>query len=241
MEKLIYTLWKPAGIAADAFRDSLLGAVPALQESGASRIRVCVADSDVSAGAPLRQENSGTAVPDAVLTLWVDTAIRRNRQEAVFASKCAQYHCYLVLESEPLVSGRGTASGERTEGMNQIAFLQRPPRLTYEQWIETWQYRHTAIAIDIQATFGYRQNVVVRPLTADAPAWDAIVEENFPSAAMTSPHAFYDAVGDEALFQRRLKEMLESCARFIDADRIDVIITSEYLYDQASVDAVAAE
>jgi hypothetical protein len=51
-------------------------------------------------------------------------------------------------------------------------------------------------AIEMQSTFGYVRNEVVRALTPDAPPWDAIVEENFPIGALHDPAVFYDAVGD---------------------------------------------
>ncbi len=70
-------------------------------------------------------------------------------------------------------------------------FLQRPRRLSEQQWLEVWQGSHTRVAIDTQSTFGYRQNVITRPMTYAAPPFDAIVEENFPQEAMTSQHAFY--------------------------------------------------
>ena len=70
--------------------------------------------------------------------------------------------------------------------------------------------------------------MVVRALTYAAPHYDAIVEENFPAAAMSSQQAFYAAEGDEPKYRANLKAMIDSCVRFIDFDRIDVIPTSEY-------------
>jgi hypothetical protein len=84
------------------------------------------------------------------------------------------------------------------------------------------------VAIDTQSTFGYRQNYVVRALTEAAPEVHAIVEENFPDEAMTSDHAFY-AAPDDATLARHQQAMMDSCARFIDFERIDVIPMSEYL------------
>src|SRR5690625_3760463 len=125
MEKLIYTLHGRGGLTADAFRDRLLASVPELQASGARHLRVCVSDSDVAAGAALHQANTGRPLPDAVLTFWLDTAIRCREQEAIFAGLCETHHGYLVTESEPLVSGWGESAGPRTEGMSQIALLDR--------------------------------------------------------------------------------------------------------------------
>ena len=48
-------------------------------------------------------------------------------------------------------------------------------------------------------------------------------------AAMTSLEAFYDAVGDKAKLRANQTRMVESCQRFIDFDKIDVIPTSEYV------------
>ena len=72
-------------------------------------------------------------------------------------------------------------------------------------------------------------NVVVRALSHAAPVLDAVVEECFPAAAMTSPHAFFDAVGDDAKLQRHVQAMMDSCHRFIDFDAIDVVPTSQYV------------
>ena len=57
---------------------------------------------------------------------------------------------------------------------------------------------------------------------------DAVVEENFPAEAMNSQLAFY-AAESEAGYQANFSAMIESCARFIDFDRINVVPTSEYL------------
>ena len=70
---------------------------------------------------------------------------------------------------------------------------------------------------------------VVRVLGEETRPFDAIVEENFPPAAMDSDHAFYNTGGDENLLQQRMTAMLGSCARFIDFTKIDVIPMSEYL------------
>jgi hypothetical protein len=70
---------------------------------------------------------------------------------------------------------------------------------------------------------------VNRVLTAGAPLFASIVEECFPSEAMTDPKAFYDAK-TQAEFDARLDTMMTSCGRFIDMDKIDVLITSEFRF-----------
>jgi hypothetical protein len=73
------------------------------------------------------------------------------------------------------------------------------------------------------------QDVVVRPLTPDAPTIDGIVEECFPIEALTDLHAFFDAVGDDDRLAANLGRMNESVERFGASASIDVVPTSEYV------------
>jgi EthD domain len=225
----MYPVWKLAADGPEPFRQRLLGPVASgLRDAGARHVRISVVDADVAPAAALRIQNTCPGF-DALISLWVDTAVWRERYEAVFREQVARYHGYLVCESAPIPhDGCMRGDGSRVEGMCQVVFLQKPPRLSYEEWIGLWQGSHTQVAIDTQSTFGYRQNVIVRALSYAAPAYSAIVEENFPAAAMSSQHAFYDAVGDDARYKANMQAMMQSCARFIDMDRIDVVPTSEY-------------
>ena len=232
MEKLIYPLWKPESIDADAFRQCLLDVLGGLGSNTAVRgLRLAVADSAVAAGAQRRMAAT-RPLPDALLSVWLNAAAgQRGEVEACLEESVSRYHCYLVTESEPLVN-RSQAPGDdgRVPGMCQVVFLQRPPRLSEDEWLAIWQGSHTQVAIDTQSTFAYRQNVIVRGLSYAAPALDAMIEENFPAAAMSSNHAFYNvAEDDEEGLARNSRAMMESVARFIDFDRIDVIPMSEYL------------
>jgi hypothetical protein len=53
---------------------------------------------------------------------------------------------------------------------------------------------------------------------------------------MASDHAFYATGGDEALLQKNMNAMIESCTRFIDFQKINVIPMSEYLIKPVSSD-----
>ena len=229
MEKVLYPLWKSDAFDADEFRGRLLNDLaPALLKSGVRGLRLSVADSEVAAADALRIENA-RPVMDAMISVWLDSSVLRAPVEQLLAQHCSRLAGYLVTESEPIVNTQHPAEvGARTYGMAQVVFLQRPRRLSQQQWLEIWLGSHTQVAIDTQSTFGYRQNVVVRPLTYAAPACDAIVEENFPPEAMTSRHAFF-AAGDDPTLAANSTAMMESCARFIDFDKIDVIPTSEYI------------
>jgi hypothetical protein len=231
MEKIIYPVWKKEGQGIKGFREIMLGAMSAdLLSSGVLRLSIIVADDAVEGAATLRQKNINLPLMDAVISMWVDSAIYRQAQETIIGACVSKFHGYLVTESEALVNLQHPADkGERVEGMCEVVFLQKPPRLEYQEWLDIWHNSHTQIAIDTQSTFGYRQNVVSRPLTPGAPAVDAIIEENFPAAAIQSQHAFYDAVGDDEKYQANQKAMIDSVVRFIDFDRIDVLPASQYI------------
>jgi hypothetical protein len=229
MEKVLYVLWRPDGLDADEWGARLRGDVAArLLDAGALAVQLNVADSAVAA-AMLRIEHT-TPQMAAVLGVWLDSATaqwRRAFDDAV-APAAARVEAYLVTESETLHNtAHPPAAGERTDGFANLAFLQRPERLTYDEWLDAWLNEHSVIASDIQGTFRYVQNVVARRLTPDAPPFDGIVEECFPIEALTDFHAFFDTGGDDGELGRRMTQMTDSTSKFIDA--LDVVPTSQYV------------
>ncbi len=232
MEKLLYPLWKRADTSGDAFRETLLGELaPKLLLLGDIHgMRLCVADSAVEAAAGRRMEGCAP-VPDAMLSVWVDFAGIAQRWEPHIDDHVSRKAAYLVVEGEPLdnQSAHPSEPGERDHGMCHVVFLSTPEGMSQEDFLATWKDSHTQVAIDTQSTFGYRQNLVVRRMGDDARPCQAIVEENFPPEAMTDDHAFYATGGDDAILEKHMTAMMESCVRFIDLATIDVIPMSEYL------------
>ena len=229
MEKLMYAVWKPDAMAAGDFRQRILGdTVRALLGLGVRGLAVNLADELAVPGLRIERLN-----PTGTLSIWVDTALTRGPIERTLGAATARLAGWLVLESVPLVNTRHAVPlGDRLPGLYNVAFLEKPDGLTYEEWLARWQGAHTKVAIETQSTFAYIQNILVRPLTADAPPWTAIVEEAFPAEASTDPMVFYraDSAGELAEHQRR---MMESCATFIDFARIETHPMSAYVLRQA--------
>lgn len=238
MEKVIYVLWRHRDQDGESLCEQLCRDVATrLVDLGARGVQVNVSDDAVTAADALRQCCTRPQM-DAVLSVWLDTAIARYRRpfDDIVEGSVGRTAAYLVTESQPL---RNTlhppVPGQRTPGFAQLAFLKRPPRLTHEAWLDVWHNSHTRVAIETQSSFCYVQNVVVRALSHAAPTFDAMVEECFPSEAMTDPHVFFDAAGDERKYQRNRAAMMESCRRFIDFDDtrqhfvIDVVPSSQYV------------
>ena len=230
MEKLVYVFWRGSQDAVGLRQRFLSEIGPRLSELGAERVQLNVADFADLGGTLVNFSLHNTKpVPDGLVSFWLTSAYRRQPVELLLARNFARIAGYEVAESTILPNVRHPASpGERTYGFSQVTFLQIPPRLTYEAWRKVWFEEHTPVGVATQANFLYAHNVVVMPLTAGAPPFRGIVEECFPPEAMRDSASFYDAVGDEPRHQRHQKLMMDSCAKFIDFDRIDVIATSEY-------------
>ena len=172
------SVWPRPGRASAELAGALLGdRVDALVAAGARGLQVNLDDAEV-AGAAVRFTHLDAPV-GAVVCAWVDAAEAAAPVLAallVDPDEVGAVAGYLVTESVPLADGRPVPAGERTPGFANIALLRRPAELSPADWRERWQGHHTRVAIDTQSTFGYTQNLVVRAVTPDAPAIDAIVE-----------------------------------------------------------------
>lgn len=228
MEKVIYLVWSGAGA-------DVLAAAPRLIAAGGTGVQVNVGDADVLPAAHQKIESNPPA-PDAIVSVWVPSATDHLRApfDAIVrdaTGAAGEIAAYLVTESVPLANTRYPAEpGERTEGLAQVAFLRRPDGMADADFLDRWLNGHTQLAIDVQDTFVYVQNVVARTLIAHGVPCDGIVEECFPTAAMTDIHAFFDAVDDDDRLNDHLTKMMNSTGRFLALDRIDVIPTSRYAF-----------
>ncbi len=228
MEKVLYLVNAREGTSGDRVRELLVVDVaPRLLAAGAHQVQVNVMDSGVDDAAGSRLRSGTGPCPDAMVSVWVDSAnapLRAPYDEAL-REVDAGVIAYLVTESAPLP---GDPVDGRRPGFTQVSFLQRPERLDEPSWRAHWHDHHTQVAIDTQATSRYIQNVVVRPLTPDAPPCTAVVEECFPAGAMTDQAVFFDAVGDDGRRQSNADALMSSVMAFLDFDLIDVVPTSEY-------------
>jgi EthD domain len=224
MEKIVCALWGVDSVA-------MLADLPdALKAAGASGIRINIRDEEVAAGAALIQMWQEPQ-QEAVVQYWLPSAnaIFRTDADRAIAAHCGRFAAWLVAESTIIANHEHPpVSGQRTWGWSQASFINFRNDLDRMEAMNVWHSHHTRVAIDTQSNFEYVQNLVVCPLTDGAPEYDAFVEECFPVGALNDPHAFFDAVGDPAKFEANLDSMMDSCGRFIQFGRIDIIPTSQY-------------
>lgn len=241
MEKVIAALWAPDGENREDFGARIAATLPqALRAGGALHIRLNLRDAAVRAGEALVQQWQAPQQA-AVVQFWMPSANARFRGavDAALAAHSARFAAWLVCESTVIANAEhppvspGKHSGalpERTWGWSQSSFISFRPDMAREAAIAHWHSHHTRVAIETQSNFEYVQNLIVRPLTDDAPAYDAYVEECFPLEALGDPAVFFDAVGKPEKLAANLAEMTESCAGFIDFTRIDIIPTSQFSF-----------
>jgi hypothetical protein len=228
MEKVVALLVGDASGDVEGLTDRLLGpAADELRRRGGSRLQVNVVDPELGPphGVPPDPDVPSVA---AVLSYWVAAAGEVGiHAECLPVHEGWAWHAYLVSEALQLHGPPPPPGGGRCQGFTQIVPLSVPPALSWAEWRRRWQGEHTRVAVETQSSFRYVQNLVVRPFSAGAPAFAAIVEESFPLAAAADPTVFYDSEGDDAKFQSNLARMMDSCARFI-AGSVPITWTAEY-------------
>jgi len=231
MEKLAYVLWKDPALSDDAFAGRLRTQIaPGLAEAGAARISVNVVDEHVAHTKDVRLTRFDPPIA-GLLTFWLDVSTDRGPHEALIAGACERSAGYLVLEAEPILNTTHTAPpGERTPGINVVACIERPEHMTPEAWREHWYGHHRKVACETQSSYAYVRNEVVRALTPDAPGWSGIVEEGFPTEAVTDPMLWYDAGGSKEKLEENFGRMMESVSAFLDVSRVESNPMSEYRF-----------
>lgn len=220
--KLMCALWGPA-LATTLHEAALRERLAAL---GAERLQVNVDDEPVARA--LRIPTTTPAI-GAIVSVWLPDGSSLDAVVSVLASAADRVAGWEVAERRPIAPDE-VWDGSRLDGLANTALLRVPAELTHEEWQHRWLVDHTPVAMATQGTFGYLQNVVVRPVTPDAPPVAALVEELFPTAGIDDIHAFYGSGGSDAELTDRITRLMASVARF-GADRdLDLVPSSRYLY-----------
>ena len=228
MEKIVIQIWKNHEIDDNDFKNFLVNEIPSNLRSDLTSYQVNLPDKDVSKAAELVQ-SSYPPSPNAIVFLKVKSLFHVEQKLKVFELHAEKLFSFIVSESKIIEVDESKNLNKRTEGFSQIVFLEKPDNVDRFDWFDHWTHHHTKIAIETQSNFIYVQNSVVRKLQKQAPNFIAIVEECFPSQAMSDQEEFYAATGDATLMKKNLEIMMDSCSKFIDFSKIEVIPTSRYL------------
>jgi hypothetical protein len=220
--KLMYAAWGSdlaAGLKGPAWHEALAAA-------GVERLQLNLDDEAVAAAMRIPVFDRPIA---AIISVWLADGADPAAVNVVVGQVAERHHGWRIVERRP-IDPPESWDGSRADTLANVAVLRRPDELTQDEWLHRWLVDHTPIAMATQATFGYVQNIVVEPVTDEAPYVSAFVEELFPSEAITDMHAFYGSGGDDAELNDRLTRLMASVAR-IGADRdLDLVPSSRYLY-----------
>jgi hypothetical protein len=201
---------------------------------------VNVADAEAATPLPLPAPPGEPQVA-AEVSLFVDCHDRRQPLEAVLAAAGGRLAGYLVSEAlyrdyggNRFSAPRDWPDGQRSPGVLMLTLLERPARLEREAWLVHWHGVQSPVSEEIQPRMRYVRNEVIRAVTPDAPPFEGIVEECWPSKRhLTDPMLFYLGEGSEERLRANVRRMLESVRAFLDLPRIRSVAMSEYLVRSA--------
>lgn len=235
LQKIVYVLWAPRTWDKEAIRTGLLdGCAEELLEQGALRLQMNIADrfAEVRSPAP--------GVPFerpmcAQVNVWVPDLDRRFALEGVLrragflvAGYRVEEQIYTDYGGNAHGSPRDWPDGQRSPGVLAVTLMERPRRLSYDEWIRRWHGRQSPMSEAMQPRARYVRNVVQSALTPGAPPFEGIVEEAWPSFEhVTNPFLFYGAKNVFELV-RNMAIMLRSVTSFLTLWRIRTVMTSEY-------------
>jgi hypothetical protein len=236
MDKLIYILWDGAEQNESQRQETLLNDVAAkLRQAGAAKLTMYIVDQEANVRSPAPFHPGERMC--AEVAIWLDEAGEHSSCEQILRNAGFRFAGYLVDESIYTDYGgnrhsaaRSWPDGQRSPGIVAVTLMQRPTRLSREEWIRRWHGRQSPVSEAMQPRARYVRNLVINAVTPDAPRYEGIVEEAWPSARhVTNYFLFYGAGKNPFKLVRNMVVMLRSVASFLDLHRIRTTMTSEYI------------
>lgn len=235
MQKLVYILWPSPGQSIQPVPAQLLQeCAPALLSLGVSKLTMNIDDEYSTVKSPAPKMHCGPGIC-AQVSVWLEDINRHVEVEKILALTQMHLAGYLVEESvykdygDNRHSGpRNWPDGQRSPGVMAITLLTKPKRYSREEWIRRWHGVMSPESEKIQPRQRYVRNVIIKPVTENAPAYDGIVEEAWPSPEhITNPYLFYCADNPLQLVAH-LYRMLRAILHFHNLFRIRTVTMSEY-------------
>jgi 3beta-hydroxy-delta5-steroid dehydrogenase/steroid delta-isomerase len=245
--KRVLLVWDREGRSRSERRTLLLGTVaPRLRDAGARKLSMLIADEDADLKSPSPFPQPGPD-PIALVNAWVDDDASARALIEVLAAHGLEVAGYAVDESVYTDYGgnrhaapRDWPDGSRSPGVVAISLLQRPRRLSREEWIRRWHGTMSPVSERMQPRCRYVRNLVLGPITPNAPPYEGIVEEAWPSVAhATEPMLFYGAKSRVELV-RNMAVMVRTVSSFLDIHRVRTFFASEYFVATSDVSARAS-
>ncbi len=236
MDKLIYVLWPPPGQDPKQRQQVLLRDVaPGLIDAGCVKLTMYIVDQDARVRPPAPYHSGERMCAD--VSLWLADPERRAACEGILRHAGFRAAGYLVDESVYTEYGgnqhsgpRAWPDGQRSPGIVTVTLMERPRRLSRQEWLRRWHTEHSPLSAAMQPRARYVRNVVIRPVTGEAPPYEGIVEESWPSARhAANPFLFYGAGKNPLRLAWNMMVMGRSVMEILDVHRIRSTMASEYI------------
>ena len=246
MNKAVALLYDTRGRSREELRRTLLDeCAPRILELGALRLSLCIADEQAAVRSPSPFPLFGRRIC-ALLNVWSEAAAAVEPLLAPVRSAGFEIHAYDVEESVYTDYGdnahakpRDWPDGQRSPGITAVTLMRRPRRLDRDEWVRRWHGRMSPVSERIQPRTRYVRNLVRAPLTPDAPPFEGIVEEAWPSARhVASPFLFYGASTPRELVVNAAAIVAAVCS-FLTLWRVETVMMSEYFVQTGFVPDVA--
>lgn len=236
LHKIIYLIWPIKGQDKGKTRELLLHDLATrLIGSGAERLTMDIADPEAEMRSPAPKLYSGEPIC-ALINVWVEDLNKRRNIEDMIRYAGFTIAGYLVEESIYTEYGgnrhskpRDWADGKRSPGVSLVTLMERPRRLSREEWIKRWHGTMSPVSEAIQPRTRYVRNLVIESITPGALPFEGIVEEAWPSKKhVSSRYLFYGAT---SLLQlaKNMCAILKAVTSFLDLRHIRTTVMSEYL------------
>lgn len=234
-KKIIYLLWSPEGQSGEERRRILLKECAGeIIDAGVLKLVMYVndTDSDVKSPAPFKESEKPVI---AQVEVWIKDLESTGTIESILHGKGFTLAGYRVQESiyreyggNMYMHQRDWADGRRSPGLVSVNLLKRPEKISPEEWIKRWHNIMSPVSEAIQPRARYIRNLVLEVITADAPSFNGIVIEAWPSKRhVTNKFLFFGADNIFQLLGNMLK-ILKAVKSFLKIKDIRSIMMSEY-------------
>ena len=209
---------------------------PQLLALGLEGLQILVHDQDVKTP-PTAPRMWGPKPFVAQVNIWfnAEQVLQRQRYEQVLGSAGFALHGWLVDEwlyteygENSWQTPRDWPDGSRSPGVVAITIIQRPPRIAQDEWMRRWFAWQSPMSEWLQPRSRYVRNLLTKAITPQAPAYDGIVEEAWPShEQVVDKKKFFNASNNWQLVCNMLT-MAKSVNRFLRMTRLTNVMASEY-------------
>jgi uncharacterized protein (TIGR02118 family) len=210
-EHLLVALWRTASVSSDALAAAIVEEWwPA---AAGDLVESCTANfAEPDQGEFTRQPDATGLVAncDVLLALGLTRAhdLDDLPQRDLLHGVARRLEVWRVDPHRQIVWDRTWPDGEFAPGVKRVAFVQRNPALTHEQFVRHWTEQHTPLArAHHPGVWNYTQNVLRRAFTPGGGRFDGIAELNFRTRA-DSVDRMYDSDEGRAIIAADVRRFI---------------------------------